>query len=86
MYDLYRSCGCGYDLCLVCFRDLCEGQIGLNARIDGSIPYPPKDTGGCEDGNLEWKRIMSVNWVKYVRESTRDIKNEQKYSPHFCEM
>ena len=36
---------------------------GWKSRIDGSIPCPPKDIGGCDNGTLELKRIMPVNWV-----------------------
>ncbi|KAI3677352.1 hypothetical protein L1987_86978 [Smallanthus sonchifolius] len=77
-FDFYRSCGCGYDLCLVCCRELRDGQLkgmtcGWKARIDGSIPCPPKDIGGCNDGTLDLKRIMSVNWIVNVLEKSQGL-------------
>ncbi|KAJ0510822.1 hypothetical protein HanIR_Chr11g0545001 [Helianthus annuus] len=64
-FDLYRSCACGYVLCLVCCRELRDGQLkgGWKARIDGSIPCPPKHIGGCNDGTLDLKCIMCVDWI-----------------------
>nr|GEW05472.1 lysine-specific demethylase JMJ25-like isoform X2 [Tanacetum cinerariifolium] len=62
-FDLYRSCACGYHMCLVCCRDLRDGQLKLKIGVDGSIPCPPNDTGGCDDGVLKLKRIMPDDWV-----------------------
>lgn len=66
--DFYRTCACGYDLCLLCCLELRDGKLkgmtyGWKAHIDGSIPCPPKDMGGCNEGTLELKRIMPVNWI-----------------------
>ncbi|XP_076956580.1 lysine-specific demethylase JMJ26-like [Bidens hawaiensis] len=78
-FDFYRSCACGYELCLECCRELRDGQLkGLTcewkARIDGSIPCPPKDIGGCNGGTtLELKRIMSVNWIVNLLEKARRV-------------
>ncbi|XP_076895110.1 lysine-specific demethylase JMJ26-like [Bidens hawaiensis] len=74
-FDFYRSCTCGYDLCLVCCRELRDGQLngitcGWKARADGSVPCPPK---GCNDGTLELKRIMSVNWIANLLEKTQRV-------------
>ncbi|GJX26182.1 lysine-specific demethylase JMJ25-like protein isoform X2 [Tanacetum coccineum] len=62
-FDLYRSCACGYHICLVCCRDLRDDQLKLKIGVDGSIPCPPNDTGGCDDGVLKLKRIMPDDWV-----------------------
>ncbi|KAJ0512223.1 putative transcription factor C2H2 family [Helianthus annuus] len=75
-FDFYRSCACGYDLCLSCCRELRDGQlkrmtIGWKARIDGSIPCPPKEIGGCNDGTLDLKRILSVNWIVNLLEKAQ---------------
>ncbi|KAJ0687648.1 putative transcription factor C2H2 family [Helianthus annuus] len=90
-FDFYRSCACGYDLCLLCCRELRDGQlkrmtIGWKARIDGSIPCPPKEIGGCNDGTLELKRILSVNWiVNLLEKAQRVYKFNNSYdSPQTC--
>ncbi|KAJ0693155.1 putative transcription factor C2H2 family [Helianthus annuus] len=74
-FDLYRSCACGYVLCLVCCRELRDGQLkgGWKARIDGSIPCPPKDIGGCNDGTLDLKRIMCVDWIVNILEKANRV-------------
>ncbi|KAK9068352.1 hypothetical protein SSX86_012463 [Deinandra increscens subsp. villosa] len=84
-FDLYRSCACGYDLCLECCQELRDGQLkgmtyGWKAHIDGSIPCPPKDIGGCNDGTLELKRIMGVDWIVNLLEKAQGIyKNNYIY-------
>nr|XP_043621980.1 lysine-specific demethylase JMJ25-like [Erigeron canadensis] len=80
-FDLYRSCACGYDLCLGCCRDLRDDRLmqlhdmpcGWKALIDGSIPCPPKDIGGCNFGILELKHIMPSDWVAKVLEEAQEI-------------
>ncbi|KAJ0877596.1 putative transcription factor C2H2 family [Helianthus annuus] len=90
-FDFYRSCACGCDLCLLCCRELRDGQlkpmtIGWKARIDGSIPCPPKDIGGCNDGTLELKRILSVNWIVNLLEKAQRVYkfNNSNDSPQTC--
>ncbi|KAJ0519653.1 lysine-specific demethylase JMJ25 isoform X2 [Helianthus annuus] len=90
-FDFYRSCACGYDLCLLCCRELRDGQlkrmtIGWKARIDGSIPCPPKDIGGCNDGTLDLKRILSVNWIVNLLEKAQRVYefNNSYDSPQTC--
>nr|XP_043628897.1 lysine-specific demethylase JMJ25-like [Erigeron canadensis] len=58
------SCTCGYDICIVCFHELCDGHLQWKRRTDGSIPCPPKDLGGCDSGTLELKHIMLVDDVE----------------------
>ncbi|KAK9068351.1 hypothetical protein SSX86_012462 [Deinandra increscens subsp. villosa] len=84
-FDLYRSCVCGYVLCLECCRELRDGQLngmtcGWKAHIDGSIPCPPKDIGGCNDGTLELKHIMCVKWIGNLLEKAQGLhKNNYSY-------
>nr|XP_043621990.1 lysine-specific demethylase JMJ25-like [Erigeron canadensis] len=76
IFDLYRRCACGYELCLSCCRDLRDKVImtsGWKACIDGSIPCPPKDVGGCDDGILELKHIMPVDWVANMVEEAQGV-------------
>nr|KAJ0225078.1 hypothetical protein LSAT_V11C100017530 [Lactuca sativa] len=77
IFDLYRSCECGYDLCLVCCQDLREGNMGMKSgwkfSIDGSIHCPPIYIGGCNEGILELKRIMPVDWVVNILEKAQEI-------------
>ncbi|KAJ0877591.1 putative transcription factor & chromatin remodeling &Metalloenzymes JmjC family [Helianthus annuus] len=90
-FDFYRSCACGYDLCLLCCRELRDGQlkrmtIRWKARIDGSIPCPPKDIGGCNDGTLDLKRILCVNWIVNLLEKAQRVYefNNSYDSPQTC--
>ncbi|KAK1426058.1 hypothetical protein QVD17_14726 [Tagetes erecta] len=92
-FDLYRSCACGYVLCLVCCRELRDGQLkgvssGSKARIDGSIPCPPKDIGGCNDGTLELKHIMRVKWIENLLQKAQGVyKMNLSYDrPQTCSM
>ncbi|CAI9267741.1 unnamed protein product [Lactuca saligna] len=77
IFDLYRSCECGNDLCLVCCQDLREGNMGMKSgwkfSIDGSINCPPIYIGGCNEGILELKRIMPVDWVVNMLEKAQEI-------------
>ncbi|XP_076911787.1 lysine-specific demethylase JMJ26-like [Bidens hawaiensis] len=77
-FNLYRSCACGYVLCLVCCQELRAGQVnsgGWKARINGSIPCPPKDIGGCNDGTLDLKRVMCVDWVVNILKKAQRVYN-----------
>ncbi|XP_076900082.1 lysine-specific demethylase JMJ26-like [Bidens hawaiensis] len=88
-FNLYRSCACGYVLCLACCQELRDGQVsggGWKARIDGSIPCLPKDIGGCNDGTLELKRIMCVDWVANILKKSQRVHNVNNAydNPHTC--
>nr|XP_043610488.1 lysine-specific demethylase JMJ25-like [Erigeron canadensis] len=81
IFDLYRCCTCGYELCLACSRELRGGHLqggkgltcGWKAHKDGSIPCPPKDAGGCDDGILELKRIMPAGWLSNMLEKAQKL-------------
>ncbi|XP_073145799.1 lysine-specific demethylase JMJ27-like isoform X2 [Henckelia pumila] len=40
------------------------GSPKWKAKIDGNIPCPPKEHGGCGTKNLELRRILNANWVE----------------------
>ncbi|KAL4560201.1 hypothetical protein LXL04_032350 [Taraxacum kok-saghyz] len=70
VYDFYRSCACGYDVCLVCTQDLHKGK---KLCTNGGIHCPPIEIGGCNEGVLELKHIMPVDWVENMLEKAQRI-------------
>ncbi|KAF5947529.1 hypothetical protein HYC85_013486 [Camellia sinensis] len=44
-----------------------------SAKMDGSIPCPPKGRGGCGAGILALRRIFEVNWVDDLIRSAEDL-------------
>ncbi|CAA2991440.1 lysine-specific demethylase JMJ25-like [Olea europaea subsp. europaea] len=43
------------------------------AKINGSIPCPPKEHGGCGSKDLVLKRIFDANWVDELIRCTEDL-------------
>ncbi|CAL5344150.1 unnamed protein product [Camellia sinensis] len=84
---LERSYGHGMDM--KSKKHAWEGQVTLreydyqadmygdfpdwSAKMDGSIPCPPKGRGGCGAGILALRRIFEVNWVDDLIRSAEDL-------------
>lgn len=48
-------------------------RLQWKSSVDGTIPCPPKDIGGCDNGTLELKTIMPADYVVNMLEKAQKI-------------
>ncbi|XP_058075998.1 uncharacterized protein LOC131224705 [Magnolia sinica] len=48
------------------------------ANDDGSIPCPPKEMGGCDDGLLELRCIFRDNWLSELERKAQEMAGNHK--------
>lgn len=53
------------------------------AHEDGSIPCPPEDMGGCGEGILELKHILSEDWVSDLLVKAEELAKVHKLKDMF---
>lgn len=58
------SDGANLETANVIIENMFYGSPGWKAKIDGNIPCPPKEHGGCGTENLELRRILDANLVE----------------------
>lgn len=53
----------------------CLSHLFLNwkANSDGSIPCPPKESGGCGCPSLDLRRIFKMNWVAKLVKNAEEL-------------
>ncbi|XP_059629030.1 uncharacterized protein LOC132271608 isoform X2 [Cornus florida] len=56
-----------------CFAGISCNFPDWQAKMDGSIPCPPKACGGCGSGILALRCIFEANWVDKLIKSAEDI-------------
>ncbi|GAB2265067.1 hypothetical protein Dimus_000135 [Dionaea muscipula] len=53
--------------------DIVSDSSEWKAKIDGSIPCPPKSLGGCGSNILGLRRILEPNWVDTLLKSVEEL-------------
>ncbi|GAA0169877.1 histone modifying enzyme [Lithospermum erythrorhizon] len=56
-----------------CVTDITRDLPNWRTNLDGSIPCPPKECGGCGSGVLELRRIFEAHLVDQLIKSAEDL-------------